>query len=356
MTSAIYVVSTQPFSGKSALCVGLLRRFQRDGHRIGYMKPISTMARSAGGRIIDEDAHFVKYTLGLADELGQMAPILLNEEQVKSILTGDGAGLEDKLYTAFQTIAADKELMVLEGGSSLREGWLVNLSPPQVADLLEARKLIIVPYIDDLQVVDDLLAAQLRLGESLLGGVINQAPPERLGFVQKNLKPFVEQQGVPILACLPQEKALLTATVAEINEQLGGQILCSHHATDALVENLMVGAMDTAMALNYFHRVPHKAVITSGDRTDLQLSALETSTRCLILTDNYRPQSLILERAQELNVPIILTRHDTITTIGIVERFFYKSRFHREEKVKHFDTVLERHFDFDKLYQALGLG
>ncbi|MEW5959687.1 MAG: phosphotransacetylase family protein [Chloroflexota bacterium] len=355
MTSAIYITSTQPFSGKSALCVGLLRRFQGDGYRVGYMKPVSTMARTVGGRVIDEDAHFVKYTLGLTDELGQMAPILLNEEQVKSILTGDGAGLAEKLQAAFQTIAAGKELLVLEGGSSLREGWLVNLSPPQVADLLKARKLIIVPYTDNLQLVDDVLAARLRLGDSLLGGVINQVPPERLDYVRQKVKPFIEQQGVPLLACLPREKTLLTATVAEINEQLGGQILCGHRAVDALVENLMVGAMDTALALNYFHRVSNKAVITSGDRTDLQLSALETATRCLILTDNYRPQPMILERAEALQVPVILTRHDTMTTIEIVERFFYKGRFHRTEKVKYFDALLDSHFDFGLLYQALGL-
>jgi len=209
------------------------------------------------------------------------------------------------------------------------------------------------PYIDDLQVVDDLLAARLRLGESLLGGVINRVPEDRLEKVSHKIKPFIEQWGVSILACLPQEKALLTASVAEISEQLKGQILCSHHAVDSLVENLMVGAMDTSMALTYFHQVPNKAVITSGDRTDLQLSALETSTRCLILTDNYRPQPLILERAGEFNVPVILTRHDTLTTVEIVERFFYKSRFHREDKVKRFDALMNEYFDFGAMYRAL---
>jgi BioD-like phosphotransacetylase family protein len=355
MTSAIYVASTHAFSGKSALCVGLLRRFQQDGHTVGYMKPVSTLVRVAGGRAIDEDAHFLKYTLGLDDELEQMAPILLNEERVMAILTGDGQGLEEKLKSAYQTIASGKDLIVLEGGSSLREGWVVNLNPDQVADLLNAREVIVVPYLDGLQVVDDLLVARLRLGESMVGGVINRVPEDRLEKVRNEIKPFIERRGIPILACLPQEKALLTVTVAEISEQLKGQILCSHQAVGDLVENLMVGAMDASMALTYFHQVANKAVITSGDRTDLQLNALETSTRCLILTDNYRPQPLILERAAELNVPVILTRHDTLTTVEIVERFFDRSRFHREDKVKQFDALLNEHFDFKALYQALDL-
>ena len=33
---ALYITSTETFSGKSSLCVGLGRRFQQDGFTIGY--------------------------------------------------------------------------------------------------------------------------------------------------------------------------------------------------------------------------------------------------------------------------------------------------------------------------------
>ena len=55
MTTTIYVTSTQNFSGKSALCVGLLRRFHADGFVIGYMKPVSASARIVGTEVVDED-------------------------------------------------------------------------------------------------------------------------------------------------------------------------------------------------------------------------------------------------------------------------------------------------------------
>jgi BioD-like phosphotransacetylase family protein len=82
MAKNIYVTSTQTFSGKSALCVGLLSRFQRDGFVVGYMKPVSTTARIVGEQVMDEDAHFVKYTFGLADALETMAPVILTDHQV----------------------------------------------------------------------------------------------------------------------------------------------------------------------------------------------------------------------------------------------------------------------------------
>jgi len=356
MTTPIYVTSTQTFSGKSALCVGLLRRFQRDGFVVGYMKPVSTAARVVGEQVMDEDAHFVKYTFDLADSLETMSPVLLTDQQVAAVLAGNKQDFAAQVQSAYQTIARDKDIVVLEGGGSLREGWIVNLAPPHVSNLLDARELVVVPYGSDLQLVDDLITARVRLEESLLGGVINSVPKRRLDFVQNQVKPFVERNhGVPIFAVLPKEQMLLSVSVAELRDGLGGEVLCSRHAVDELVEHLMVGAMSVDSALTYFRRKANKAVITGGDRPDIQLAALETSTRCLILTGGLRPSPMIIGRAEEAGVPIILTHHDTLTTVEIIENFFGRTRFHQEKKVKRFESLLSEHMDFEALYAALGM-
>jgi BioD-like phosphotransacetylase family protein len=343
MTTSIYVTSTQAFSGKSALCVGLLRRFQQSGLQVGYMKPVSTSARVVGDRLMDEDTHFVKYTFGLTDKVETMAPVLLTDQQVASVLAGEEDDFAVKVQSAFQTIAQGKDVMVLEGGASLREGWIVNLAPPHVADLLGARELIVVPYANDLQLVDDLITARVRLGESLVGGVINSVPNRRMDFVETQVKPYVEGHGVPILAVLPKEQVLLSVSVTELREGLGGEILCSHNAVDELVEHLMVGAMNVDSAFSYFSRKANKAVITGGDRPDI------------ILTGGLRPSPMILGRAEEAGVPIILTHHDTLTAVEIIETFFGRTRFHQEKKVKRFERLLNEHMDFEALYAALGM-
>jgi hypothetical protein len=355
MTTNLYVTSTQTFSGKSALCVGLLSRFRRDGFTIGYMKPVSTTARIVGERVMDEDAHFVKYTFGLAESLDTMAPVILTDQRVDSILAGAEENLDAHVKAAYESIAKDKDIVVLEGGGSMREGWIVNLAPPQVADLLGARALVLVPYDHDLQLVDDLITARVRMGDSLIGAVINRVPKHRFEFVASEVKPYVERHQVPVFAVLPKQRVLLSVSVAELADKLGGELLCCHQAVDELVENLMVGAMSVDSALTYFRRKPNKAVITGGDRPDIQLAALETSTRCLILTGNIRPSPLILGRAEEAGVPIILTRHDTMTAVETIETFFGKTRFHQEKKVESFGNLLKEHMDFERLYGALGL-
>ncbi|MFW9982236.1 MAG: DRTGG domain-containing protein [Candidatus Thorarchaeota archaeon] len=60
-------------------------------------------------------------------------------------------------------------------------------------------------------------------------------------------------------------------------------------------------------------------MITSGDRSDICLTALETDTNLLILTGGMDPDIRTIARARELDVPIMITAHDTYTTNQLVD-------------------------------------
>jgi BioD-like phosphotransacetylase family protein len=354
--ATLYITSTETFSGKSALCIGLAKRLQRDGYCIGYMKPVSTGSRLVTG-LVDEDAEFFRQTFNLADSPDDMVPISIAPYTVEAILQGeDETDFAGKLQAAYGRVAERRDVVVLEGGCNLREGYLIGLPTPRVSELLNARELVVVKYNDDLQLLDDSLTARVRLGKSLLGVVLNAVPRQRMPFVQEMVKPALEERDVPVLAVLPQERLLLSISVGELAEFLSGKVLCGADKLDELVEHLMVGAMSVDSALTYFRRKPNKAVITGGDRPDIQLAALETSTKCLILTGNLRPSPIILGRAEEVGVPMILVRQDTLTAVEVIERFFGKTRFHQEKKVLRFEEMLEDRFDFERLYAGLGLG
>ncbi len=354
--ATLYITSTATFSGKSALCVGLGKRFRRDGYRIGYMKPVGTGIR-LDAEAVDEDAAFFKQSFDLPDDLDDMAPVRITQRMVEAILKeGELPDLASRLQAAFARVSKGRDVIILEGGSSLREGYLVGLPTPQVADLLDAREVVVIKYNDNVQVMDDALTAQVRLGPSFLGVVLNAVPRQRMPFVQEVIKPALEKRHIPVLAVLPQERLLLSVSVGELVDLLSGEILCCAECADELVEHLMVGAMSVDSALTYFRRKPNKAVITGGDRPDIQLAALETSTKCLILTGNMRPSPIIMGRAEEIGVPMILVRQDTLSAVETIERFFGKTRFHLEKKVARFEELLEDRFDFERLYAALALG
>nr|MCU0509090.1 DRTGG domain-containing protein [Anaerolineae bacterium] len=75
----------------------------------------------------------------------------------------------------------------------------------------------------------------------------------------------------------------------------------------------------------------------------------------LILTGNIYPSPAVINRAEELCVPVLLTRMDTLGTIEIIENFFGKSRFQQPQKMERFTELLNEHFDFAGLYKSLGI-
>jgi len=259
-----------------------------------------------------------------------------------------------RLREAFDRVSKNKDVVILEGTSGISEGSIVGLPAMEVIHLLEAQVVLISRYDNDL-VVDGPLAWKKMLDDRLIGVVINAVPHGRISFVEESMVPFLKRRGIATLAVLPQDRVLLSISVGELAEALGGEILNSPERKDELVENLMVGAMSVDSALSYFRRKPNKAVFTGGDRPDIQLAALETSTKCLILTGNLQPNPIILARAEELEVPMILVKHDTLTAVQITEQFFGRIRFHQPKKIKKFVGLLSERFDFDVLYAALGL-
>jgi len=351
---ALYIASQETFSGKSAVCAGLGYRLIDDGFTIGYMKPVSTTAKYVRGQVVDEDAEFMRQALALREASDDIAPIGLTIRHVEQILAGNGEDYATRLKEAFGRVSKGKDVVLLEGTSGICEGSIVGLTASDVIELLDAEVVLTVRYVNDL-VVDAALGWKKQLGERLVGVVINAVPHGRIAFVEESVVPFLKNADIATLAVLPQERVLLSISVGELAESLGGEILNSPERSDELVENLMVGAMSVDSALSYFRRKPNKAVFTGGDRPDIQLAALETSTKCLILTGNLQPNPIILARAEEMEVPMILVKHDTLSAVEITEQFFGRIRFHQPQKIKRFVDLLAERFDFDTLYGALGL-
>lgn len=102
-------------------------------------------------------------------------------------------------------------------------------------------------------------------------------------------------------------------------------------------------------ALRYFRRSVNKAVITGGDRTDLALAALETSTSVLVLTGNIYPSVNVLSRAREAQVPVILVPHDTYTTVRMIESITGRIRPHDEKRIAAAKKVVEENVEWRKI-------
>ena len=354
---ALYVTSLHAFSGKTALCLGLGRRFQADGYEVGYLKPLSTQPFQAGGRLTDEDADFVWRTLGLSEDPCDLVGVVLTRKLLLHALAGEAPpDLLARVKTAFGRISAGKDIVLLEGGASLREGFSVGLGTPVVAESLNTSALAVTYFYDRMSLLDDCLVARLRLGERLLGVVVNKVPDEEMDFVVNVARPYLESRDIPLLGALPRREQLQAISVGELADVLKGEFLALSEERDVLIEHLVVGAMSAEQALPRIRRIPGtKAVITGGDRADIQLVALETATQCLVLTGHLRPVPEVLRRAEELGVSVLLVRGNTMETVEAIERVFGKTRLGQAAKLEQFEALLADHFDFERLCKGMGL-
>lgn len=351
--ATLYVLSTSPNSGKTAVAVALGQHYRQQGRRVAWFKPLSTTVVAEGGKLIDEDAQFVREVLGLKEPAADLAPFALTPEIVREALeAGELRDDLDEIKRRLEAVAAGTDLLLVEGGTTPIEGTLFGLDACSLVEVLDARVLVVARWNSGF-IADEVLWVREMLGDRVIGVVLNAVPKSREAFAQGALSQVLAQRGVPVLAVIPEEKILAAMSVGELAEVLSGTVLTAHERLDELVENLSVGAMSVDSALSYFRRKPNKAVITGGDRPDIQLAALETSTRCLILTGNLQPSPIILGRAGEVGVPVMVVRHDTLTTVEIAERYFGKIRFRQPQKLRRFLRLFEERMTFSQLSQVL---
>lgn len=359
--ATLYVLSTDTYSGKTAVCISLALRMRADGLSVGYMKPVNTGAVLHAGQPYDEDVVFMKHALNLPEPLEILAPVQLTPQRIEALLTTGGNADEftAHLREAFRVVQDNHDVIIMEGASNLREGYVVDLAPPDLARIAgeagtDAKALAVIRY-EDARSVDHFLAVQKRLGDVLIGVVVNGVPRHQLEFAETTLRDYLEGRGIPVFAVLPRLRILQATTIGELADGLNAEILVHADMRDELVESLMVGAMGVDQALRYFRRRPNKAVITGGDRSDIQSAALETSTKCLILTGNLHPSVAVLSRAEEAGVAVLLAPQDTLSAIEIAESFVGRSRFQQQAKIETFEGIMRERFAFRRLYQVLGI-
>jgi len=332
--AALYVTSLQAGAGKTAVCAGLARHLDGEGRKVGYFKPM--VADISEKAAVDSDAVFIRKALRLKETAADLSPV---------IDRGDVAG---RIKQAYDKVSKGKDVVVVEGVWRLRPGAKPVEAACEVVDALNARVIVVEPYSEGLAETD--LSAKYRgFGESLLGVVVNRVPVRRLDILSERLS------GSGVLGLLPEDRVLFGLTVGEIAERVEGEILNDAAKSDEVVENLMLGAMVVDEGPLYFGRMANKAAVLRSNRPDMQLAALETSTKCLVLSGGVAPTHPVITSAREKGIPIILASGDTGSVVNTIEIALGKPRFNQAKKLPRLLEIMEKHFDFKAVEQGLAL-
>ena len=152
---------------------------------------------------------------------------------------------------------------------------------------------------------------------------------------------------------MPKSPLLRSVTVEELIRRLEAKVICCPDKNELLVETLSIGAMGVNSAMEFFRRRRNMAVVTGAERTDIQLAALEASTQCLILTGLGEPLSQLINRAEELEVPILKVDKDTLSTVEIIEHAFGHVRLHESIKASYAIQLVNENVNLERILEKI---
>lgn len=306
--TVLYVVSAEGTAGKTAICAGLGKFLQDSGKKVGYLKPLAVEKNGSDG-----DVDFMKQVLGTSDVVN--APDLLQGRDVVLVETMLGASAADVVsQTAY---GAAREMSA--------KAVVVEAYSGQASKCIDSYK---------------------GFGESLQGIVLNKVPASQLKRVHDEASAQFGAVGINVLGVLPEDRVLFAITVGELADNIQGKLLNKAEKAAELVENFMLGAMVVDSGLDYFGRKNNKAAVVRQDRPDMQLAALETSTRCLVLSDSKEePIYSVLQKAENRGIPIIATGSTTSDIVASIEEALSRARLNQEKKLTKLAEIIKQHLD-----------
>lgn len=350
----IYVGATSGYSGKNMIAMGIGLKLQKEGYRVGYMKPVGALPQEKNGVLGDADAFFVQDILGLSENPTLVTPVVVDQDFKMKAFTGKCEDLMPRIKTAYEELGKDKDVMIVAGSGSMYSGKYCGVDGISVVKSLGIKSIIIDRYVKELN-YDYLIAMKELLGEQLLGVLLNDIPPVFKEELDTLLHPFMESKGIKVLGKIPSDPLMGAIKVADLADRLGGKIITAQDKSERVVENFLIGTMQVENFMTHFRKSKKSAIIVGGDRSDVQLVALEGQCQCLVLTGNLYPNDIIMTRAEVLEVPIVVVRDDTFTVAKKMEAILSRHKLRDVIKIQHGSQLVSSIIDFQYMKESLGI-
>jgi uncharacterized protein len=308
------IASTRENAGKTSFIIGLAAQKKK----YGYLKPFGDRLIYQRKKNWDYDASLIIKLWGLDCDPDSVTlgfnhaklRYMHDEESVRRVLSG-----------MVEKASAGMDGLFVEGGRDICYGASVFLDSLTLASSIGAEVIVVASGEPD-TIMDDIhfIHKYFNLSACGLKGVVVNKVRDPEDFKQTHLK-NISDLGVPVLGVIPYEEQLSHFTLRYLADALFAKVLGGEGGLDKVVRHVFVGATsaEACMRNPVFGR-EDKLIITSGDRDDMILAALESASAGIVLTNNIIPPSNIIAQAAEQGVPLLLVAHDTFQAAKQIDR------------------------------------
>lgn len=359
MAKNLYLTTTEPRSGKSAIALGLMQLLMRDIRKVGFFRPI---INTPSKDVRDHDINLIQSQFHLDMEYEEAFAFTLQE--AKDLLnTGKQDLLFETILKKYKEIEAKCDFVLCEGSDfqDTATAFEFDINAEIAANLGAPLLLIANGYRKTAQEV--VSSTQLALDSyedksvDILATIINRAAPEIDQGLGQELSCTTCTDKPMLVYVIPEEDTLGKPTMSDVKKWLQATPLYGEDRMENLISDNLVAAMQIGNFLDYINH--GSLVITPGDRSDIILSSLASRLSSnfpdiagILLTGGIYPSKNVLRLIDGwtgVPMPVMLSKEHTYRTTRTVDSLYGKIEPDNPKKIATALGIFEANVNTEEL-------
>lgn len=358
MAKNVFIATTEPYSGKSLVAMGIINMLMGKAKKVAYFKPV---LEERNGSEKDHDIQtileYFKIDLSYDEAYGmlpQFAGRLLEAES--------RADLMEAIIRKVKHLEENYDFNIIEGTDFLGDGNAFEFETNAMMALnLNAPVVFVISAEDKTTLqVRDIVQSSITSFEAkdiqILAVIVNKVNPELSEELNLIIGNIVSKD--TLIATIPIDKGLKSPTMQEILEHLGGEVIYGAEQLKNQVDHFVTGAMQLPGFLNYI--TENVLIITPGDRGDIILGAIQANISTtfpkiagIVLTVGNRPDEPVMRLLHGLpeTIPIIVVKEGTFHTTAVISSINSQLRADNPGKIILALNTFEKYIDVDALQE-----
>nr|MBI1232691.1 phosphate acetyltransferase [Cytophagales bacterium] len=359
-TKNIFIATTQPFSGKSVIALGLVDLLLSKGQKVGYFKPIINHKPE-----VHVDAHIDTLINHFKLPIDYLKSYAFAKEDANILVeSGHPEDIIDSIIEKYKKQESAYDITIIEGSDFLGEGTAFefdanvmiakNLAAPVIVVISGDGKTTAQITNSAVVTVQRFLSRKVRV----VAVIVNRAAEEALDEIHAALRPQLKKD--ILVAVIPQIKELKSPSMSEVKSHLDAQVMFGEEFLNNRVDHFIFGAMQVPNFLNHIKK--NVLVVTPGDRSDIVLATLQADISQnypkiagIVVTGGFDlPESVVkLIKGSKVSIPLLAVSEPSFHAATKVAGIQSKIHATDTEKIQTAIGIFRKYMDLDRLEKEI---
>ncbi len=360
MSKNVFIATSEPYSGKSIIALGLVNMLLGKTQKVGYFKPIINADPAE-----KKDDHIATVTEYFGLSANYNETFAFTRSQALQMIQNKSEGeLIDIIISKFKKLEEAYDFTVVEGSDFVGEGIAFefqanisiakNLGTPVIIVVSAENKTTAQALTNAITVFHNFQAREIQV----LAIVVNRADVEQSEDLRRLLVAQLPK-GI-VITVIPFEKRLNSPTMQEICEHLGGKLLFGEDQLSNQADHFITGAMQVSNFLN--HLKENVLIVTPGDRGDIIIGAMQANLSSsyskisgIVLSSGLLPEEPLIRLIQGSPsiMPIISVKTGTFETTAKLGAIQSRLTPGNKKKIQLAIDVFEKYMDVKALDEKM---